>query len=155
MNETSLNVSLPTVSIRPRRRRWVSILLSFLLLFSGMVIGSGATLIIVQRVVQHRMRHPEQLPGRAAARLRKPLGLSDEQVTRIRSILRERLARLQALRREWQPQLEAELDGIEKDVAAALQPEQAEKWRRIARDKREQWLPLLPPVAETQPNEGQ
>ena len=137
--------------VRPRRRRWVSILLSLGLLISGMVIGSGATLIIAQRVVQHRIRHPEELPGRAVARLKKPLNLSDEQATQIRSIVRQRMTRLQSMRHEWQPRLEAELDGLEKDVAAALRPDQAEKWRRIARDRRQQWLPPLPPAADTQP----
>ncbi len=137
--------------VRPRRRRWVSVLLSLGLLISGMVIGSGATLIIVQRVVQHRLRHPEELPDRAVARLKKPLDLSDEQATQIRSIVRQRMARLQSMRHEWQPRLEAELDGLEKDVAAVLKPDQVGKWHRIAREKRRQWLPPLPPAGETKP----
>lgn len=140
-------------STRPRRRRWVSILLSLLLLVSGMVIGSGATLIVAHNIIQHRARHPEELPGRAVARLRRPLNLSDNQAVQIRTILRERLGKLQAMRRQWQPLLETELDGIEKDVAAALSLEQAEIWHRIAREKRHQWLPPLPPVTGTRPAE--
>ena len=143
--------SSTNTAMRPRRRRWVSILLSLGLLISGMVIGSGATLIVVHRVVQHRMRHPEELPGRAVARLRRPLNLSDEQATQIRSIVRQRLTKLQSMRHQWQPQLEAELDGLEKDVAAVLKPDQVEKWYRIAHERRRQWLPPLPPAAETKP----
>lgn len=152
MSETPINASLSSpVAPRRRRRRWVSVLLALVLLVSGAVIGSGATLIVVNRVVRHRLRHPEELPGRAVARLQRPLDLTDQQVEQVRSIMREHLTRLQALRRQWQPQLEAELNSLEKDVAAVLNPGQAEKWRKIAREKRQSWLPPLPPAPQTQP----
>ena len=143
----------PPANIVPRRprRRWVSVLLYLVLFASGIAIGSGATLIITYKVVQYRLRHPERLPDRAVERLKKPLDLSNQQAVEVRSIIRSHLIRLQALRRQWQPQLDAELDSLEADVAAVLKPEQAEKWHKIAREKRQSWLPPLPPAPQTQP----
>jgi hypothetical protein len=152
MSEIPLNVP-PPAAVVPRRprRRWVSVLLYLVLFASGIVIGSGVTLIITYKVVHYRLRHPEQFPDRAVARLKKPLDLSNQQAAEVRLIMRSHLVRLQALRRQWQPQLEAELDSLEKDVAAALKPEQAEKWHTIARERRQSWLPPRPPAPETQP----
>ncbi len=152
MSETSTSPIPPVIQVVwPRRRRWVSVLLSLVLLASGFIIGSGTTLLVGYRVIQHRLRHPEELPGRAVARLKRPLNLSDEQAQEIKSIMRRHLAVLQDRRRQWQPQIEAELDSIEKDVAAVLNPQQAEKWHNIARERRHAWLPPLPPALQSQP----
>jgi hypothetical protein len=140
--------------IFPKRRRWVTVLLSLVLLGSGFALGSGVTLLVGYKVIQHRLRHPEELPDRAVARLRKPLNLSNEQAREIKTILRKHLAELQQMRRRWQPEIEAQLDSIEQDVAGVLNPEQAEKWRAIARERRQTWLPLLPPAPRTQPAES-
>jgi len=154
MSTTPASPIPPVVQVVwPKRRRWVSVLLSLVLLGSGFIIGAGTTLVVGYRVIQHRLHHPEEFPQRAVDRLRKPLHLSREQVVEVRSILRRHLAAIQEQRRQWQPGLESELDSLEKDVAAVLKPEQAEKWHAIARERRQTWLPPLPPRPQTGPAE--
>jgi hypothetical protein len=155
MSQTPTSPIPPVIQvIFPKRRRWVTFLLSLVLLGSGFIIGSGVTLVVGYRVIQHRLRHPEELPDRAVARLRKPLNLSNEQAREIKTILRKHLAELQQMRRRWQPEIEAQLDSIEQDVAGVLNPDQADKWHAIARERRHTWLPPLPPPPRTQPSEG-
>jgi hypothetical protein len=112
---------------------------------SGGIIGSGVTALVIVRGVQHRLHHPEEFPAHAAARLRRALQLSDSQSSAVETILRKRQAAIQDIRRGFQPKLEAEIDGLQKDIAAVLNPDQAAKWSTWLDEKRRTWLPAVPP----------
>jgi hypothetical protein len=134
----------------PRRRRWVSIVLSMVLLSCGGVIGSGLTLLVVVRGVQRGLRHPEEFPARATAHLRRILDLSNEQAAQVEDILRTRQVAIQRVRREVQPQLMTEIELIHTQVAHVLTPKQAERWNTWFADKKAKWLPPLPKEHEQQ-----
>ncbi len=84
---TSSNLELPL----PRKRRpWRSILLGLIILFCGILIGAGITVILLQRVVLYAIHHPEEIPNRLTERLRNKLSLTDEQTKKVKAILTER-----------------------------------------------------------------
>ena len=133
------------LAIRPRRRRWVSVLLGLILFLSGGLIGSGLTARAIIRGAQHRLHHPEEFPARATARLRRSLDLSDAQAAAVESVLRTRQAAIQEIRRDFQPKIEAEIDKLGTDVAGVLTPDQAARWKAALDEKRRVWIPPVPP----------
>lgn len=137
----------------PRRRRWRTLLVSLLLVVAGAAIGAALTVLVIVRQVQHRVRHPEEFPPRAAARLQRYLELSDDQTRRVEAILGERQADLQEIRREVQPRVEAEIERIRREIEAVLDPRQAERWNTWLDQKRQTWLPPLP-EPQTRPSPG-
>ncbi len=144
----------PPAALPPRRRRrWPAVLLALVLLLAGGVIGSGLTLLVAVRQVRERIVHPELFPPRATARLKSKLDLSDQQAEQVLEILTARQANIQALRREVQPNVEAELDAVRDEVSAVLNAEQAATWQHWLDDKRAFWLPPLqhPPATSPSP----
>jgi len=124
---------------RRRRRVWLMVLLSVVILLSGMAIGSGLTMLWIQRLVLRRFRHPERLPAEVTARLRRKLNLTDEQAKRVEEILRKRQEHMREIFREIGPRIRAERDSIRAEVAEVLTPEQAEKWNQYYEDMRRRW----------------
>ena len=126
--------------LRPRRRRvWPMVLLSVVILLSGMAIGSGITLLWIQRIVLNRFRHPERVPAEMTARLRYRLRLTDEQAKQVEQILRDRQQRLRAIFREIRPRAQAEWERMRAEVAEVLTPEQAKKWNDYFSAVRRRW----------------
>lgn len=128
----------------PKKRRWRVVLLGILILVCGIAIGAGGTAVIMRHIILRAIQHPEEAPQRIADRVRGKLGISDEQAVRIKAILSERQKAIQALRRQVQPQIENELNQAREEVAALLNPQQAEKWRKRF-DKLRIWFSALPP----------
>ncbi len=135
-------VSLPPV---PRRRFWINALLALLIFLSGAIVGGGTSLIVLRNRVTHSIRHPEEGPARIAARLRSKFGLTAEQAEKIETIIRRRQKALMAIRKEFQPRVVKELDGVEEEVGETLAPAQREKWREMFERLRVTWVPPLPP----------
>lgn len=130
----------------PRRNRRALRLLLYLLIFvSGSVVGAGVALIVVRNSALHAVHHPDDMPGLIAARMARALSLSDKQKSEVESILRERQAALQTIRREFQPQVEGQLDQLEEQVSAVLDVEQREKWESRFEYLRRTWVPKPPP----------
>lgn len=134
--------------LRPphRRRLAARLLFGSVVLLSGMVIGAGVTLLWVQQKALYIVHHPQDAPAAVAARLRSKFRLSGDQEKRVEQVLRKRQASLQAIRREVQPRVMAELEKVREEVAQVLTPEQAEKWNAYFRSMQEKWLPSLPPA---------
>jgi hypothetical protein len=109
-----------------------------------MAIGSGATVIVVYKMVVHAIRHPEEAPARITERVRNKLDLTDEQAAKVKEIVARRQKAIQAIRREMQPRIEKEVDGARDEVAALLDPEKARKWRERVDLLKDTWLPAPP-----------
>ena len=120
------------VSPSPRRRSWRPIVVCAILFLCGVVVGAGVATVVTLRVVKHhfrqRLHHPDRFVDRATRRLTRRLDLSEEQSDQVRGVLRKHHESLLVLRREVQPQFEAKLAGMKKDVKALLTPEQAEQF---------------------------
>jgi len=149
---TAANPDMPSSTLElpvPRNRRpWRSLLLGLVILFCGILIGAGITVIALQKVVLYAIHHPEQVPNRITERLRNKLSLSNEQAKKVKAILTERQKAFLALRRATRPKVERELDRLREEVAAVLDENQARKWRKRFDTLTRQWMPPPPPPAE-------
>ena len=135
----------PAVPAVPRWRRWrLHVLLSLVIFASGGAVGVGATLIVLRSRVLYAIHHPREMPVKIAANMRRPLQLSDEQVRQVEQILSQRQQLLQDIRRRVQPEVEAELDRVEQQVAEVLDNQQRERWHEHFTRLRGIWLPPLP-----------
>lgn len=136
----------PTSASLPKpRRRWLTLLLSLIIFIGGVVVGTGGTIAVAVHRIQYAIHHPEEAPRRITDRLRSKLSLDAQQADAVYAVVARRQANLQAIRREVQPRVEAELDGAVSEVEGVLRPEQAAKWRQMVRQIREQWLPSAAP----------
>lgn len=127
-----------------RRRLAVHLLLYVVIFLSGIAVGVGGTLMVVRNRVLHALHHPGDMPSRIADRMQRALSLDDEQTQRVEEIVRQRQARLQDIRREFQPLAEAELDRFEQDVADILNDAQRRQWQEDFSHLREKWVPPVP-----------
>ena len=130
----------PAPPPRPRRR-WLRWLLWLTVFGSGFVAGTGLTLIGVRQGMLDAIHHPETMPKKAAQRLRRPLQLSDEQTQRIEQIIRVRQQSLQQIRIRVQPEVDAELDAIDREITQVLNETQRVKWQKLFDQLRRTWLP--------------
>jgi len=148
MNSSAAAIPLPAPPQPPRRRRrWLRVLLWLIVFGSGFVAGTGMTLIGVRKGLLEAVHHPETMPKKVAQRLRRPLHLSDEQVGRIEQILRDRQQSLQQIRIRVQPEVEAELDVIDREISQVLDDHQRVQWQKLFQQLRSTWLPP-PPVPD-------
>ncbi|NOZ20045.1 MAG: hypothetical protein GXP25_03045 [Planctomycetes bacterium] len=133
-------------SYSKRRRTVLMVLLGGVILLSGIVIGSGLTLLWLQNKLLYMLHHPEDAPNAIALRLQSKLDLTDEQTKQVEAILRERQKHSQALRREVQPRVEEQLAKARDEVAKVLTPEQAKRWHAYFDSMQKKWLPPAPPA---------
>jgi len=148
------SAAAPAQPPRPRHR-WLRVVLWLTVFGSGFVAGTGMTLIGVRKGMLDAIHHPETMPKKAAQRLRRPLQLSEDQVQRIEQIIRDRQQSLQQIRIRVQPEVEAELDVINREISQVLDDKQRAKWNQIFHQLRKTWLPQLPPPGSSAPPAGQ
>ena len=132
--------STPIPAAPPRRRIPVYVQ-SLLFLLCGLIIGSGATLLLIRGAVHRMIAEPELLPARMLQRMDAQLDLDDTQRTAIEGILAERMNAFQAIRQRVRPEIQAELDALRDEVSAVLSPEQQERWETRFDALRERWRP--------------
>lgn len=125
-------------------------LLGAVILACGMLIGAGLTLHLLRSNILSLLQEPERLPGIVAGRLDRALDLSETQRVEVEGILNAHLHTLDGIRRENAPRVEAEIDAIRDEVAAALTPEQAAQWRARFETLRHRWRPafIVPEAGE-------
>lgn len=136
---------IETPQICRTRRCWWRVLLYLFIFTAGGVVGIGVTLIVIRDSALFAVHHPEEMPARIAARMASVLSLSEEQRQQVEDILHQRQGALQNIRREFQPQVEAELDRLEQQVSAVLNDEQRENWQARFDYLRRTWVPEPPP----------
>jgi hypothetical protein len=127
-----------------RRRRWKTWLLALLIFLAGTLFGGALTAGAIFRSVHRAIAHPEEAPQRITARLSHRLDLTDDQRERVRQIIASRQQSLLDIRRDVQPRIETQLEQLESEIAAVLNPKQQEQWRTMVSTFRKTWLP---PVA--------
>jgi len=152
MSEDHVNDKADAPSTRKKRRRraWPMVLLGAVILFSGMVIGGGMTLLWVQRRIVYMIHHPENAPATITAHVRSKFGLTDEQAKQVEAVLQARQKGIQAIRREFQPKIMVQVELARDEVAAVLTPEQAQEWKAYFDSMRKKWVPP-PPGADAEP----
>lgn len=133
----------------PRKKiTYKALLYGLVILFSGMIIGSAATVGVFRTGLIWKVVPRPHLHERVKERLQKDLDLTDEQAERVDKILRNnRREMFQKLK----PQFEAEMEKMRSEVEAELTREQARKWnkhfkRMVKFWKRDATPPPPPPM---------
>ena len=120
-------------------KNWKSLLLLALVFFSGMAVGVVGTRIVVRRVVQQAIAHPEKAQFLMERSLTRKLRLDSGQEVKLHEILSAARTQLRELRQEFQPQTAAVWRGTEEKIAAVLTSEQQARYEKL----KEQNRPLL------------
>ena len=116
-----------------------SILLLALVFFAGIVIGVVGERIVIRRIVQQAVLHPERAQLLIERNIARRLQLDGQQRIKLHQILTDAHGQLLDLRREYQPQVVVVVSNAEQQIDAMLTPEQAERFERL----KEQNRPLL------------
>ncbi len=132
----------PDISLTKKPRRRIPVYAqSFLFLLCGIVLGSGATLLLVRGAVHRMVAEPDLLSARVLQRMESQLALDEEQQAAIEGIFAERVAAFRAIRARVRPDVQSELDQLREEVSAVLTPEQREQWQSRFDSIRERWQP--------------
>ncbi|MCA9195060.1 MAG: hypothetical protein KDB03_24985 [Planctomycetales bacterium] len=92
------------------------------------------------------MKNPASLASRISPQLVSTIGLHDEQLDRVESLINMRYDRMEALRAETYPLQLAEFDQLCSEIDNELDSTQRAKWATLVSRLKNEYLPL-PPVA--------
>lgn len=135
-------MSTPETLQRQRRRRLLwSILLAIFIFIAGAATGSGLTFVGMIHRFQHAVRHPETIPPRMAAEMKRRLQLTDDQTRQAEVILSRQQMQLQKIRQQLQPEIVMQLDETHDEIAKILSDEQKGKWDAWFDQLKNRWLP--------------
>jgi hypothetical protein len=115
---------LPTASaLKP-------VLMSALILFSGIIIGAGLTLIITgdSGTQKSLPPGPEYMSGRMVERIVRELKLSPEQHEQLEPIIQKRMKAMDDIRSQARPQINNELKLMNEEITAILDEGQKKIW---------------------------
>ncbi len=125
-----------------RKKRWRAILLGLIILASGFFLGAGASAVYCKRMV-HMIQTPGEASKKITNRLRWRLSLSDQQAEKVQAILVEREKALTAIFHDIRPRLQEEMKRTRDEVAAVLNPDQAERWLTHFDRMQHRWFPAM------------
>ena len=112
-------------------KNWKSILLLVLVFFAGLAVGVVGTRIVVRRVVQQSILHPEKMQSMMERNLTRRLRLDNDQQVKLHDILTGARGQLTDLRKQFQPQAAEVLNDTDKKISALLTPEQQERYDKF------------------------
>jgi hypothetical protein len=113
-----------------------------------MVCGGGLTVIVAVHRIFYAVHHPNEVPARITKYLTRRLALSPDQSKQVEAIIAARQARLQAIRRDVQPRVEMELNGLRQEIGNVLTPDQRSRWDEIFDKAIDTWMPPPPPATQ-------
>ncbi|MCI0500042.1 MAG: hypothetical protein L0Y36_10280 [Planctomycetales bacterium] len=111
------------------------LLFSILILVSGIVIGSGITLMVMpQQTSPDLPPMPEFVSERMVGRMMQELHLSPQQQEQLKPIITKRMSAIDAIRTEAQPKIRQEIEAMNEEILAILDNAQKQLWQdRIKR----------------------
>ena len=80
----------------------------------------------------HQKKHTEHMDN-----MKKELGLSDAQVTKINALHQERMAKMEAVQKERMEAMKKEREKMEAEMGKILSPEQFTKWKDMMKERME------------------
>ncbi len=145
-------VNSETSELKPTRWRralpvWVQTVVLLVVFASGIGVGSVVASRYVLARMQHYRAHPEVLPVEITDTLTRRLSLTAEQSEEVLNVITHRHGRIEKVRQESSPEIHAEFDLLEEEVAAVLDDRQKQRWRRTAEWVRKSFLPMNPSEA--------
>ncbi len=131
-----------------RRCRWLSLVLMIVVFVSGALVGSGLTIIFKPQRALFGHKTLEERRDRLVEWIDRDVGLSDKQKEQVGKIVLERFRELRELRKIIQSQQEIQAHLLHDKVAALLDDDQQDKWRKWWQERFKEWFPQ---PAATQP----
>ncbi|HWB09437.1 MAG TPA: hypothetical protein VG826_09445 [Pirellulales bacterium] len=127
-----------------RRPRRILLGMMVAVFFSGGVIGSGSTLMVVNRRIKES-EQPRPVPDwcrKIVAELEEKLSLSEEQTAQVDQIMKDHLAALDRLRREvFFKAIREQFKQMEDQVNAVLDDQQSVQWHAWLEERRKRVCP--------------
>lgn len=117
------------IAIMPLRLRYI-VAMGTVSLLLGLLIGSGLTSFLLHRSMIRAMGRHKDMPDEITHRMTAMLDLSPDQVVRIRAIVQIHDKKMDAIRREMDPKMRTELEGIRTEVDRVLSESQRQKWQK-------------------------
>ncbi|MBP8605288.1 MAG: hypothetical protein KBI46_05535 [Phycisphaerae bacterium] len=106
------------------------VLLSIVILVSGIVIGSGLTWLALPRPAMPELPPaPEFIRSRMVERMAEELHLSVEQQEQIKPIIAKHMNAIDALRAEAQPKIRQEIEAMNEEILQTLDETQKQRWQ--------------------------
>jgi hypothetical protein len=119
----------PQSTLPVPRRSWIkTIAFGVILLLSGMVIGSGLTVIGIRRWANEMRDRPDMFSERILARMQNDLKLTNQQKTEIEKIFKDAREELDEVRQRHRAQGQAYFKEIHDKVAQVLTSTQQKNW---------------------------
>jgi hypothetical protein len=112
-------------------KRWKVVLLLVLVFLAGLAVGVVGTRVVVRRVVQQAILHPERVQGVMERNLTRRLRLDADQQIKLHAILTDARGQLGDLRKEFQPQAAQILHDTDQKVSALLTPDQQARYEKF------------------------
>ncbi len=120
-----------------------------LFLLCGMIIGGGATVLLLDRSVQRMVTEPERLQENLLQRMDSRLDLSESQRVHAAEIVERHFKTLESIRSTVQPEVGLALDALRDEISGILDDSQRELWESRFEEVRDKWRPgSLLPAAE-------
>jgi hypothetical protein len=120
-------------------KNWKSILLLALVFLAGLAVGVVGTRVVVRRVIQQAIAHPQRLQAFVERDLARKLQLDDQQRVALRIILTDTRGQLQTLRQQYQPQSAEIFRGANEKIMALLTPEQQALYEKLKQENHPLW----------------
>ncbi|MBL7646236.1 MAG: hypothetical protein JNK74_08625 [Candidatus Hydrogenedentes bacterium] len=119
-----------------------------LFLLCGMIIGGGATVLLMDRSFQRMVSEPDRLQTNLLERMEARLSLSEAQREVAAAIVEKHFEALEGIRVEVQPEVKRTLDTLRDEVSAILNDSQRQIWERRFEEVRDKWQPgpFTPPA---------
>ncbi|MGD0769537.1 MAG: hypothetical protein ABSB42_15245 [Tepidisphaeraceae bacterium] len=122
-----------------------ALMLAAVIFVCGGAAGWGLALLLHRPPPMSMELVPEPPANDLVERLRYELLLSDDQVTQVRQIYKERQDALHAIREKMGPELKAEYDKLDQQMKGVLTPAQYQRWAERFQSVRSRMLPPPPP----------
>lgn len=146
MSTSELSTYVPQISAAGRGRPPRKLLLAMMVavFVSGSVIGSGSTLMVVNRRIEdnERRHDPAQTSQRIVGELKEKLSLDDAQTGQVEQITKDHLAALDRLRRDFFfPKIREQFKQMEEQVNSVLDDDQRAAYHAWLEEKRQRVCP--------------
>lgn len=125
-------------------RHWKVMLALLALFLIGGVTGTAVTLKVVKQIVANRT-DPERMPGRMLHEYEKRLGLTPEQVEKIRPVLHRAGREMAQLRMEMSARSFQVIRRSNEEISAELTPDQQKLFEELKAELRERYRQSGPP----------
>jgi len=128
---------MTTEAVRQSKAR--PVIFSLLTLLSGIVIGAGATLIIVGPPKEEEVPlFPEEFSRRMAWGMTRELDLTEEQREAIQQVIQTHMTVVEQYRQDAREPIQQELDGMNDEMLALLDENQQRRWKEQI-ERMNQW----------------